>query len=64
MASIVIHAPLCIAVGVALPPVCAGLVALRFYARKQQGSRFGIDDWLTVPALVRLSFKRIRQSQL
>ena len=52
MADVHIHAPLCIAAGAILPPVCAGLVCLRFYARQQQGKRFGADDWLTVPALV------------
>ena len=52
MADVHIHAPLCIAAGAILPPICAGLVCLRFYARQQQGKRFGADDWLTVPALV------------
>lgn len=53
MADIQIHAPLCLAAGAVFPPVCAGLVALRFYARRQQGNRYELDDWLTIPALVR-----------
>ena len=52
MADIHIHAPLCIAAGAIFPPVCATLVALRFYARRAQGVGFGYDDWLVLPALV------------
>lgn len=52
MADIHIHAPLVLAAGAALPPVCIGLVALRFYARTAQEAKFGLDDWLTVPGLL------------
>lgn len=52
MAQIHIRAPLCIAAGAVLPPVCCGLVAMRFYARRQQNHRYQADDWLTLPALV------------
>lgn len=52
MADMHIHAPLCIAAGAIFPPVCAGLVALRFYARRQQGNGLKLDDYLTIPALV------------
>lgn len=53
MAHVPIYAPLCLAAGAIFPPLCSGVVALRFYARKQEGNQYRIDDWLTVPALVR-----------
>ena len=53
MASIHVRAPLVLAAGAVLPPVCTGLVALRFYARRIQNANYGIDDWLTLPVLVR-----------
>ena len=34
-------------------PVCTFTVALRFYTRRVHKSTYEIDDWLTVPALVR-----------
>ena len=55
MANVHIYAPLCIAAGAIFPPVCTGLVMLRFYARRQQGNPFKADDWLTIPALVTLT---------
>ena len=52
MADIHIRYPLCIAAGAVFPPVASALVAMRFLARRQQSSKIGIDDWLTIPALV------------
>ena len=55
--NIVAPSPTLILVAGALwPPVCAIVVALRFYTRKVQSTKILIDDWLTLPALVRLSF--------
>lgn len=45
-------APLVITAAAIWPPVCATIVALRFYNRKTQAAELGPDDWLTVPALV------------
>ena len=53
MASERLTAPLVITAGAIWPPVCATVVALRFYTRKTQTARLGFDDWLTIPALVR-----------
>ena len=52
MASERLTAPLVITAGAVWPPVCAAVVALRFYTRKAQTVQLGPDDWLTVPALV------------
>lgn len=52
MASERLTAPLVISAGAILPPVCAAVVALRFYTRKTQTATLGADDWLTIPALV------------
>lgn len=41
-----------IAAGAVWPPLCAFIVALRFYTRRVQGARLLLDDWLTIPALV------------
>jgi hypothetical protein len=41
------------AVAVALPVINAIVVILRFYTRRKQQWTLQIDDWLTVPALVR-----------
>ena len=41
-----------IAAGVIWPPLCAILVALRFYTRRVQHLDLFVDDWLTIPALV------------
>ncbi len=43
-----------IALGVVWPLLCAVVVALRFYTRRVQGARLLLDDWLTIPALVRV----------
>ena len=40
------------AAGIVLPLVCTTIVGLRFYVRKTQKVSIGIDDWLTIPALV------------
>ncbi len=52
MASERLTAPLVITAAAIWPPVCATIVALRFYTRKKQAAELGPDDWLTVPALV------------
>lgn len=52
MASIELTTGLVIAAGAVWPPVCAGLVTLRFVARKVQRAPLQIDDWLVLPALV------------
>ena len=52
MASERLTAPLLITAGAIWPPVCAAVVALRFYTRRAQNIRLGPDDWLTIPALV------------
>lgn len=41
-----------IAIGSALPIVCIAVVALRFYTRKRQGARVGIDDWLILGGIL------------
>ncbi|KAL8962056.1 MAG: hypothetical protein Q9193_001488 [Seirophora villosa] len=51
MASIELNTGLVIAAGAVWPPVCAGLVTLRFVARKVQRAPLQIDDWLVLPAL-------------
>ena len=53
MASERLTAPLVITAGAIWPPVCATVVALRFYTRRAQTAQLGPDDWLTIPALVR-----------
>jgi hypothetical protein len=40
------------AAAIALPLVCLVLVALRFYTRRIQRQAIGIDDWMSVMALV------------
>ncbi len=42
-----------VAAGAVLPSLCAIIVALRFYTRRAQRARLLLDDWLTIPALVR-----------
>ena len=44
-----------IAAGVVWPLLCAIVVALRFYTRRAQGARLLLDDWMTIPALVRMT---------
>ena len=41
-----------LAAGIVLPILGIVFVGLRFYTRMLQKASFGIDDWLTVPALV------------
>ena len=45
-----------IALGAVWPPVCAIILGLRIYARKQKKVKLGLDDWLLVPAFVRRIF--------
>lgn len=52
MASERLTAPLVISAAAIWPPVCAAVVAFRFYTRKTQTARLGADDWLTIPAFV------------
>ena len=42
-----------VAAGAAWPVLCAIVVLLRFYTRRIQHAKLLLDDWLTVPALVR-----------
>ena len=49
-----IHAPLVIAEGAILIPVCSVMVFLRFYARRITGSSLGLDDFAIAAALVSL----------
>lgn len=53
MASIRIHPPLLWTAGIIWPPVCSAVVTARFLARRAQRSSRAVDDWLTIPALVR-----------
>ena len=55
MSSIIVTPPIVIAAGAIFPPLCASLVALRFYSRKVANLSYGLDDWLTIPALVLLT---------
>ena len=45
-----------LAAAIALPILCITAVALRLFARRKQKLALKIDDWLTIPALVRQSF--------
>lgn len=42
-----------IAAGVVWPLLCTVAVVLRFYTRRTLGAKLLLDDWLTVPTLVR-----------
>jgi hypothetical protein len=46
------------AAGIIWPPIVVAILVARFATRYSQRSRFGLDDWLTLPALV-----SIRSSQ-
>ena len=46
-----------VAAAVVLPMVDIIAVALRFFTRRKQRLPIGIDDWLTIPALVRLVYQ-------
>lgn len=43
------------AAGIVWPLLCSVVVGLRFYTRRIQGARMLMDDWLTIPALVRVN---------
>ena len=47
-----VHAPLVIASGAVFLPLCSFMVALRFWARRLQDSRYAMDDWCVLGALV------------
>lgn len=51
-----VHAPVVIAEGAILIPVCTIMVLLCFYARRTSGSSFGIDDFAIAAALVSLPY--------
>jgi hypothetical protein len=40
------------AAGATFVALCTIVVALRFYTRYAQNVKFGVDDWLCIPALV------------
>ena len=40
--------------------LCPILVVLRFYSRMKQHTVLGIDDWLTLPALVSTSTSMLK----
>lgn len=44
-----------IAAGTVLPILAIIAVILRFFVRSRQQAAVGLDDWLTIPALVRRS---------
>lgn len=52
------------ATGIIWPPLCAIVVALRFYTRRVQGARLLQDDWLTVPAIVSIVTPRVNELRL
>lgn len=43
--------------GIVWPPIVITIVFARFWTRYGQRSKIGIDDWLTLPAAVRTSFR-------
>ena len=49
-----------LAAGIVLPVLGILLVGLRFYTRILQKSFIGIDDWLTLPALVSSCYSPFR----
>lgn len=53
-----------IAAGAVWMPLCAFIVALRFYTRRVQGARLLLDDWLTIPALVGFSLSLFPRQKL
>ena len=55
-----VHAPVVIAEGAILIPVCTMMVFLRFYARRVSGSSFGMDDLAIAAALVSLNDQCMR----
>lgn len=55
MASVIVHPPLLWVAGTLWPPVTGAIVAARFATRRAQRTSIGVDDWLTIPALVRNS---------
>lgn len=57
-----VHAPLVIAEGAILIPVCSVMVFLRFYARRVSGSSLGLDDLAIAAALVSLSYRDMHSS--
>ena len=46
-----------LAAGIAFPVLCIIVVSLRFYARSGQKARYGLDDWLSLFALVSICSK-------
>ena len=49
-----------LAVSIALPILSIIAVFLRFYTRRLQKAKLGIDDWLTLPALVGCTYFSLR----
>ena len=51
--SLRLTAPFVWTAGTILPVLCIAIVSARFIVRRQQHVKLGVDDWLTLPALVR-----------
>jgi hypothetical protein len=47
-----------LALGIALPLVCAFISILRIYTRRLQRQELKVDDWLIIPCTVRALFKK------
>ena len=43
--------------GIVIPILCIGFTALRFRVRHKQKANVGTDDWLVLPALVRIHWR-------
>lgn len=41
------------AAGAIFPVLCIGLTGFRLYVRRIRDSKWTVDDWLVIPALVR-----------
>ena len=58
MASLRINPALLYTAATILPTMCSATVVARFYIRSGQKAHFGWDDWLVLPALVRMEVCR------
>ena len=47
-----------LAAGIVMPILAIVFVALRFYTRSKQKLPYGLDDWLALPALVRVHARK------
>ncbi|MCJ1373636.1 hypothetical protein MMC20_004864 [Loxospora ochrophaea] len=55
MADVRISHSLVIAASAIWPPICLTTVGLRFYTRRVNSVTLGLDDWLTIPAVILLT---------